>query len=97
MKELLYQTSKGVFLHVKIIPNSSENRIIGWENQVLKIKLTAIPEKGKANKELIHFLSRFLKIRKSKIEIVQGESNAYKKICLQDVFLEEIQEKLNTF
>ena len=50
----------------------------GW----LKISVCAAPEKGKANKELIEFLSKKLKVAKSRIEIVFGQTDRYKKVAV---------------
>jgi len=50
----------------------------------LKIYLTAIPVRGKANKELIKLLSRELNISKSKVRIIKGEKNKEKIIEIND-------------
>lgn len=41
-----------------------------------------MPEKGKANKELIAFLAKKLKITKSSIQIISGELDRWKKIAI---------------
>jgi uncharacterized protein (TIGR00251 family) len=46
----------------------------------LKISVVSVPEKGKANKELITFLAKKLKIAKSDFEIISGELDKWKKI-----------------
>ncbi len=55
----------------RIIPNAKQTQF-SWimDNWVLKIRLKSIPEKWKANKELISFLSEILWIKKSCIKIV---------------------------
>jgi len=63
---------------IKIIPKSSENKIIEHYDDFLKIKLCSIPERGKANEELIKFLSKYFKIPKSNIEIVKGHTSRNK-------------------
>ncbi len=72
-------------LRVKVTPNSSKTKIVGKvfdeKNQEhLKINLTAVPEDGKANEELVKFLSKVLKIPKSKIEILRGETSRVKTV-----------------
>jgi uncharacterized protein len=42
------------------------------ENKSFRIKVNAPPEDGKANKKVIELLSDFLKVPKSKIELVSG-------------------------
>lgn len=45
-----------------------------------KVKIKAIAEKGKANKELIEFLSNHFKVEKSKIKIKSGKQSQIKLI-----------------
>ena len=63
---------------VKVIPKSSRTEIIEESNNFLKIKLKAVPEKGKANIELIKFLAKHFKTAKSNIKIVKGETGRNK-------------------
>lgn len=60
-------------IKVKVIPKSKENKIIGpMANGVLKIKITAPATDNKANEELIKFLSKEMKKKKSQIKIING-------------------------
>ena len=65
---------------IKVIPNSKVNKIVEQNNDFLKIKLTAQPEKGKANKALLEFLSQEFKIAKNKIKILAGEMSKVKMV-----------------
>ena len=74
-----------VLLRVRLMPNSSSCRINGIftdaENaDFLKISVISVPEKGKANKELLTFLAKRIGIAKSQMEIISGELDRYKKI-----------------
>ena len=60
----------------------------------LRVNVVAVPEKGKANQELIKYLSRLLRVSKSEIEFVSGETDRYKKLRLP--FVVEIREKLQS-
>lgn len=88
-----------IYLEVKILPKSSKNEIVGWENKFLKIRIKEIAEKGKANKELIGFLSATLSIAKSNIKITKGQSSRIKKIeisNLAEIDLKKIQTLLTS-
>lgn len=79
------KTSSGYIIRVRVTPNSSKNTTTGIfidsnEKEYLKITLRAIPEKGKANQELIAFLSKILHLNKSSITIISGETDRYKKL-----------------
>lgn len=75
-------------LAVKITPNAQNLAVKGIfcdaeGKDFLRISVVSVPEKGKANKELIKFLSKELNISKGDIEIVSGETAHIKKILLK--------------
>ena len=74
---MIKQTENGILVNLKIIPNSSKNDII-LEDEFVKVKITAQPIEGKANKGLIEFLAKKFKIPKTSIEIVKGETTKEK-------------------
>jgi uncharacterized protein len=62
---------------------------------VLRLKIAAPPEKGKANQELTNFLSRLLDVQKSSISIVKGETGRNKLISIEGLNAEEVAERLS--
>ena len=48
--------ASGVQLTVKVVPGSSRTEIAGMHDAMLKIKIAAVAEKGKANKALLESL-----------------------------------------
>lgn len=85
---------EGLSVPLKVIPNSQRNQVIGWENEELKIKINAQPEDGKANKELIAYLSKLLKIAKSDIILLSGEGSRHKKILIKGLDKETFISRL---
>lgn len=73
---------KGIILKLKISPNASKNEIIKTEDGV-KVKITAQPVDGKANKCLIEFLSKTFKIPKTSIAIIKGETSKEKTLLIK--------------
>ena len=61
---MLKQTDDGIVANIKISPNAKKNEIIR-EGEFVKIKITAQPIDGKANKALVEFLSKYFKIPKT--------------------------------
>jgi uncharacterized protein len=60
-------------IEVIVRPNSRIELVeVLAENKSFRIKVNAPPEDGKANKKVIELLSDFLKVPKSKIELVSG-------------------------
>ncbi len=77
-------SDKGIFLSVKVKPRASKSAIKGIYGEFLKIDINAPPVDGAANKELIKFLSKRLKISKKDIEIKSGKSSKEKLILLKN-------------
>jgi len=83
-------SEKGVFLNVKLKPRAPKNAIKGLQGDFLKIDIKAPPVDGQANKELIKFLSKRLKISKQDIEIKSGKSSKEKLLLLKDIKFTDI-------
>ena len=73
-----------LIIKLKISPNASKNEIIKNDTEI-KVKITAQPIENKANKALIEFLSKKLKIAKSNIEIVKGETSKEKTLLYKNI------------
>jgi len=70
-------------LSVKVIPKSSRNEIVGLlEDGSLKLKITAAPEKGKANAAICAFLADEFGIPKRNVQIVRGETSSLKQVLI---------------
>ena len=67
---------------VKVQPGARKNSIIGYSDSVLRVKIAAPPVEGKANKELIAYLSNILDVRKSAINIEKGQTSRNKLISI---------------
>ena len=79
---MIKETKDGLIVNIKISPNSKKNEIIN-EGDFTKIKITAQPIDGKANKALIEFLSKNFKIPKTSIKILKGETSKEKTILFE--------------
>ena len=60
----------------------------------VKVRLTAPPVEGRANEELIKFLSEVLGVAKSQMEIVAGEKGRDKLVSILDMDSEEVHKKI---
>lgn len=82
-------------LRIYVIAGMSKNEFVGeFGNPVrLKMKINAIPEDGKANKEIINFLASSLKITKADIQFVRGETSRNKDLRI-NLNAEEIKLRL---
>ncbi|ULR44355.1 DUF167 domain-containing protein [Rhizobium sp. K102] len=87
-------------LTVRLTPNGGRNAFDGIETDsegegYLKARVTAVPEKGKANKALIALVSKSVGVAKSSVSLVSGET-ARKKILRIEGDPEDLAKKLET-
>jgi uncharacterized protein (TIGR00251 family) len=68
------------FLKVKVVPRSSQNSIVGFDGDTLRVKVKSAPVDGLANKDLITVLSKHFRVPKDCIEIISGQKSRLKTI-----------------
>lgn len=85
-----------IVMTIHVIPGSKLNQIMGYmDNGPLKIKIKAKPLGGKANKELIKFLSDILEIKESCLEITSGLSSRNKIVRICGINESILQKKIS--
>lgn len=82
-------TKEGVRIQVKVQPRSSRNEIAGVFDEHLKVKLTAPPVDGEANKMLKEYLSELFGCPSRNIEILRGETGRMKLVEVRGVLLKD--------
>ena len=92
---MIKKVADGLLLKIKIIPNSSKNDII-FEEDFIKVKVTAQPIENKANKALIEFLSKKFKIPKTSVEILKGETSKEKTLLFRNLSEDKFLEVVST-
>jgi uncharacterized protein len=74
---------KRLTLSVKVTPKSSRNEVTGFlDDGTMKLKIAAVPEKGKANAEVCDFLADQFGVSKRSVQIVRGETSPLKHIVI---------------
>jgi uncharacterized protein (TIGR00251 family) len=92
----IQESDEGVVFSAKIVPGSSgSTRICGWLNGMLKVKVAAPAEKGKANQCLLRFLAKALGLRKNAVSIISGKTSPVKQVRIVGISAETLLEKLN--
>lgn len=71
-----------LYLDVKVIPKAAKTFFVGVleeeDAEVVKIKVAAVPEKGKANVELCRFLAGVFDVPKHAVAVVRGQTSQRK-------------------
>lgn len=98
MLEFAEKHKNGMIIRVRLSPNSSSCAVNGIMeaadgHKLLKISVNSVPEKGRANKELIEFVAKKIKVAKSSVEIISGDTERVKRLLINGNFA-ELEEKI---
>ena len=94
-KYRLHDGKKGAALAVRITPRASQNEIVEIQSDgTVKIHLTAPAIEGKANEELIKFLSEILGAPKTHIDILAGANGRDKLVTVLDMDADEVHNRI---
>jgi uncharacterized protein (TIGR00251 family) len=85
----------GAALAVRVLTHAPHTELVGiQEDGTLKVRLAAVPQKGKANQVLIEFLAEVLDITPAKLELVAGQTGRNKLITVTGLTSTEINQRI---
>jgi uncharacterized protein (TIGR00251 family) len=83
--------SKGAaVLDVFVQPRAAKNAIVGVHGSALKLKVTAPPVEGKANRATEELVAEALGIARSSVRVVSGESSRHKRLVISGISAEMV-------
>ncbi|GBC62820.1 YggU family protein [Desulfonema ishimotonii] len=85
------EKENGLSLRIFVQPKSSKNMVVGLHGDALKVKLTAPPVDGAANKMCVKFLAKSFGLSKSSVEILSGHTGRTKQVLLQGRDADELE------
>jgi len=89
-------TERSVRLKLKVVPGASRSEVSGWLGDALKIRVSAPPEKGKANTAVEALLCQVLNLPAGAARVVSGSSSQRKIIEIHGLSISEIRQRLGT-
>ena len=91
----IQEINGGVEFTAKIVPGSSgPTRFCGLLDGMVKVKVSAAPERGKANKCLLKFLAKQLNVKQSAVSIISGQTSPVKHVQILGISADTLMEKL---
>ncbi|MBP85494.1 MAG: hypothetical protein CMJ64_02065 [Planctomycetaceae bacterium] len=84
----------GVVLPVRAQPAARNTELKGEQEGALKAAVTQVAEKGKANHALLKLLSKRLRLKKSQLQLISGETSRQKRFLIRDISIDELQSRL---
>lgn len=92
----LETSDDGVILPVLAMPGAQSNALRGIHGGTLKVAVTQIAEKGKANRAIVALLGKALKLRKSQIELVSGATSSTKRFLIRAITPTELSKRIKS-
>jgi len=90
----IQKTGRGVSFAVKVAPRAARNEVAGVEAGALKVRLTAPPVEGAANRALVKLLAKSLGVAKGKVAVVSGRRSRSKRVEVRGMGPGELRERL---
>ncbi len=91
------QHAEGVVLPVRAQAGARANAIRGVQDGALKVAVTQIAEKGKANKAIADILCKSLQLRRSQVTLIAGDTSPQKRFLIRGVSAAELAARLDPF
>ena len=84
-----------IIIDIRVVPRASRSEIVGFEGDVLKVRIAAPPVDNAANIELIKLLAKALGVSKSCLEIIGGQSSRSKRVRVAGIDISTVERILN--
>lgn len=81
-------------IRVKAVPGASRDAIAGMLGDRIKVRISAAPEGGKANKAIVRLLSRSLGCKPAQVVLESGKTNPEKLFSIDGMGPEDISVAL---
>ena len=95
MKREQATEARVVKLSVKVIPGASRDGIAGWLGDALKVRVSAPPERGKANASVERLVAEALGVAQECARIIAGRSSPRKTIEILGMSEAEVHQRLS--
>jgi uncharacterized protein len=83
-------------LRVKVVPRASRDEVVGWSAGVLRLRVSAPPQDGRANAAVAALLAAALGVRKSAVAISAGHASALKRVTIEGLTRSEVEQRLGS-
>lgn len=81
-------------IRVRLTPRSARDEIAGWQDNVLRVRVSAPPAEGRANAALERLLADALNVPKSRVHVVGGRQSRDKTVAVEGIDQDEAMRRL---
>lgn len=85
----------GVTIKIRVQPRAAKNQVSGIMDGALKVRLTAPPVDGAANKACCAFIAELLGVAKGRVVVCHGHTGRNKTVRVKGLTARQVLERLN--
>lgn len=78
-------------IRVRVTPGAKESKIVSYEEHLLRVRVTAPPEKGKANTAVRKLLADILGVPATEVTIIHGQTSKNKVVEIPNMTEDKIR------
>jgi len=82
-------------LEVKVVPGARRDALAGWLGDALKLRVSAPPEKGRANEAVVQLVADVLGVSPRCVAIVSGHSSPRKRLVIEGLDAEALRARID--
>lgn len=79
---------------IKVIAKAPKDDVVGWVGQALKIRVTAPPERGKANEAVLKTIALVLEAPREHVRLVAGKTRSRKVVDVLGFTQAKLEERV---
>ena len=77
MTDLSHLAQPGTLIEVRVTPRASRNAVL-LDDGAIRVTVTTVPEDGKANAALVELIAKALRLPRSDVTLVSGQTSRLK-------------------
>ena len=83
-----------VRLSVRLTPRAPREEIAGFEGETLRVRVTAPPVEGRANRALVRLLAKRLGLPRGAVRVVTGQTSRSKVVAIDGLDAAELRRRI---
>ncbi len=93
---MVQPSENGATLKIRVQPRASRDQVDGYQGGMLRLRVTAPPQAGKANGAVVSLLAQTLGIPKKQVQIVRGHASREKLVEVESLTPGEVERRLSS-
>ena len=83
-------------ISIRVTPSASRDAVVGWQGDMLRLRVAAPAQRGKANEAVLRLLAAALGIERRRLRIVRGQTSRHKLVSVDGLDEAEIRARVGS-